>query len=165
MHQNEFILPLREKTLTHEREPHAHSEYPLFAQSSWTIQKSTHRQVKKVSHLTKMDCDFRICDCEFMIELRTIGIQKGAFTSLWAANKYYDFIMAIGDGQTDEDLFKILDKNAYTIKVGRSNNSQAVYHLASQSDVLPFLQRILDFGLKEKKTTLRGIFELEAPTK
>ena len=95
---------------------------------------------------------FRISDCEFAIELRTIGVQKGAFTALWASNCYYDFIMAIGDGQTDEDLFKVLDKSAYTIKVGRSNSSEAIYHLASQTDVLPFLQSILDFGSGVSKT-------------
>ena len=89
---------------------------------------------------------FKIYDCEFTIELRTIGIQKGAFVSLWASGKYFDFIMAIGDGQTDEDLFKILDKKAYSIKVGSSNTSEAVYHLTSQAEVLPFLQSILDFG-------------------
>jgi len=92
--------------------------------------------------------NFNICECEFAIELRTIGVQKGAFTALWASNRSYDFIMAIGDGQTDEDLFKILDKTAYSIKVGRSNSSEAVYHLTSQRDVIPFLQSILDFGSK-----------------
>jgi trehalose 6-phosphate synthase/phosphatase len=95
---------------------------------------------------------FKISDCEFAIELRTIGVQKGAFAALWASNSYYDFIMAIGDGQTDEDLFKALDKTAYTIKVGRSNSSEAVYHLASQTDVLPFLESILDVGSGIRKT-------------
>jgi trehalose 6-phosphate synthase/phosphatase len=98
--------------------------------------------------------NFKICDCEFAIELRTIGVQKGAFTALWTSNKYFDFIMAIGDGQTDEDLFKILDKTAYSIKVGKSNSSNAVYHLANQAEVFPFLQSILDFGSKIRKTKL-----------
>jgi trehalose 6-phosphate synthase/phosphatase len=30
----------------------------------------------------------------------------------------YDFIMAIGDDFTDEDMFKALPKRAFTIKVG-----------------------------------------------
>jgi trehalose 6-phosphate synthase/phosphatase len=105
---------------------------------------------------------FRICDCEFAIELRTVGIQKGAFTSLWTSNQYYDFILAIGDGQTDEDLFKILDKTAYSIRVGRSNSSEAVYHLASQTDVLPFLQSILDFGSEVGKTKIEGFGSKES---
>jgi trehalose 6-phosphate synthase/phosphatase len=105
---------------------------------------------------------FKISDCEFAIELRTIGVQKGAFTALWASNRHYDFIMAIGDGQTDEDLFKVLDKNAYTIKVGKSNSSEAVYHLGSQTDVLPFLQSILDFAFKSENPSSKVSFEKES---
>jgi trehalose 6-phosphate synthase/phosphatase len=108
---------------------------------------------------------FRICDCEFAIELRTIGVQKGAFAASWASNSYYDFIMAIGDGQTDEDLFKVLDKNAFTIKVGRSNRSEAVYHLESQTDVLPFLQSILDGSKIRDKFERFGSMESEVEKK
>jgi trehalose 6-phosphate synthase/phosphatase len=100
--------------------------------------------------------NFRICDCEYTIELRSHGIQKGAFTSFWASKRYYDFIMAIGDGQTDEDLFKILDKTAYSIKVGKSNRSDAVYHLNSQSEVFPFLQSLLNFDAQFRQRRLAG---------
>ena len=88
---------------------------------------------------------FQINDCEFTIELRTIGIDKGSFTSHWASNKYHDFVMAIGDGQTDEDIFRILAEKGFSIRVGKSNTSEAIYHLNGQSEVLPFLQSILDF--------------------
>lgn len=86
---------------------------------------------------------FDIYDGEFTIELRTIGVDKGSFISHWASHKSYDFIMALGDGLTDEDMFKILGKDAYSIKIGRSNNSSANYHLKDQTEVAPFLQMII----------------------
>jgi len=110
-----------------------------------SITESSKRQIlAAIRSLPERD-RFQIYDCEFTIELRTIGIDKGSFTSHWASNKYHDFVMAIGDGQTDEDLFRILGKKAYSIKVGKSNTSEAVYHVNNQTEVLPFLQSILDF--------------------
>jgi hypothetical protein len=73
--------------------------------------------------------------------------------------------MAIGDGQTDEDLFKILDKTAYSIRVGISNSSQAVYHLPSQTDVIPFLQSILDFGSEIRKSEFERFVSEESESK
>jgi trehalose 6-phosphate synthase/phosphatase len=110
--------------------------------------------------------NFKISECEFAFELRTAGVHKGAFTALWASNKRFDFIMAVGDGQTDEDLFKILDETAYSIKVGKSNSSEAVYHLSSQRDVIPFLQSILDFGPKsENLNSSDSIERIQEPKK
>lgn len=97
---------------------------------------------------------FQIYDSEFDIELRTVGIDKGSFVSHWIGNRHHDFIMAIGDDQTDEDLFKILGKEAYSIKVGRSLNSHANFHLLDQKDVLPLLQTILEF---ERVTSHKAI--------
>ena len=110
-----------------------------------SITESGKRQILAAIRSLPERHHFQIYDCEFTIELRTNGIDKGTFTSHWASNKFHDFVMAIGDGQTDEDLFKILGNKAYSIKIGKSNTSEAVYHLNNQTEVLPFLQSILDF--------------------
>ena len=86
---------------------------------------------------------FLIMDNEFTIELRTPGIDKGTFIARWVGNKYYDFILAIGDSQTDEDVFQILGKDAYSIRVGMSPFSSANFYLELQRDVLPFLQTLV----------------------
>jgi trehalose 6-phosphate synthase/phosphatase len=109
------------------------------------VMESAKRQVLAAIRSLPVRDRFQIYDNEFTIELRTIGIDKGSFTSHWASNKFHDFVMAIGNGQTDEDLFKILGEKAYSIRVGRSNTSEAIYHLNDQMEVLPFLQSILAF--------------------
>jgi trehalose 6-phosphate synthase/phosphatase len=84
----------------------------------------------------------RLDHCEYTIELRTPGIDKGAAVSRWMGNKRFDFIMALGDSLTDEDLFEALDHRAYSIRVGKSSASSACFHLSTQKDVIPFLQSL-----------------------
>jgi len=83
---------------------------------------------------------FLIYDSEYAIELRTPGIDKGSFLLNWIGNRIFDFILAVGDEDTDEDLFKVLQGNYYTIRVGACEHSWANYRLARQEDVLSFLQ-------------------------
>ena len=59
--------------------------------------------------------------------------------------EYYDFILAIGDDTTDEDMFKALPKNAATIKVGYVSET-ARYNLPSQEQVLPLLQTLVNIS-------------------
>ncbi len=58
-------------------------------------------------------------------------------------SKTYDFTMAIGDSETDEDLFKLLDSGAFSIRVEESAASSARYHLPDQKAVIPFLENLL----------------------
>ena len=58
------------------------------------------------------------------------------------ANRRYDFVMAMGDDTTDEDMFQALPAKAVTIKIGNVSKA-ANYNLPAQSDVLPFLQSML----------------------
>jgi len=87
---------------------------------------------------------FVIYDCEFTIELRTPEIDKGTFISRWVGGRYFDFILSLGDSQTDEDVFKRLGDDAFSIKVGNPLGSAARYYLASQQEVLPFLRELLE---------------------
>ncbi len=49
-----------------------------------------------------------------------------------------DFVLCMGDDITDEDMFKALDGEAYTIKVN-TGASAAQYTILSQQQVLPLL--------------------------
>ncbi|MEQ9148783.1 MAG: trehalose-phosphatase, partial [Cytophagales bacterium] len=53
-----------------------------------------------------------------VIEVKPHNINKGAAAQKWIDTIAADFIMAIGDDITDEDTFKVMPENAYTIKVG-----------------------------------------------
>jgi trehalose 6-phosphate synthase/phosphatase len=58
-----------------------------------------------------------------VIEVRNAGLHKGAIALEWLAETEHDFILAIGDDWTDEDLFKSLPDYAYSIRIGLENTS------------------------------------------
>lgn len=78
-----------------------------------------------------------------IVEFKPKSITKGALAQTVLAQSNYDFILAIGDDYTDEDLFKALPPNAITVKVGLSD-SAAKYHLASVAKVHQLLGRLAD---------------------
>lgn len=88
--------------------------------------------------------EFEVYDEEYTLELRTKGITKGEFASrcMWQ-NQPCDFILAIGDGQTDEDLFETIGKSYYTIKVGTAQQSAARFSIATQESVPHFLRALI----------------------
>ncbi|MEO6670081.1 MAG: bifunctional alpha,alpha-trehalose-phosphate synthase (UDP-forming)/trehalose-phosphatase [Ferruginibacter sp.] len=55
-----------------------------------------------------------------IVEVRQSGINKGSFIKKEILNDNYDFIFAVGDDRTDEDMFRTLmnKKNSWSIKVG-----------------------------------------------
>ena len=84
--------------------------------------------------------EFLIYDEACTLEIRTQGINKGKFANIYMCQlPQPHFALAIGDGKTDEDLFKSVDKDFFTIKVGQPIDSSARFFLENQEDVLPFL--------------------------
>ncbi|MFH1562680.1 MAG: bifunctional alpha,alpha-trehalose-phosphate synthase (UDP-forming)/trehalose-phosphatase [Nitrospirota bacterium] len=78
-----------------------------------------------------------------VVEIRNSGVNKGAAASYLLAKDKYDFVLAIGDDWTDEDLFKILPQEAYSIKVG-IGSSYARYNLMNHEKVLRFLKEMVE---------------------
>jgi trehalose 6-phosphate synthase/phosphatase len=84
----------------------------------------------------------QVVDGNKVIEVRMMGVDKGA-TALNLVDHYNpDFTLCLGDDTTDEDMFRALKEKAYTIKIG-SGNTAAKYTLWSQTDVLPLLRKFL----------------------
>lgn len=74
------------------------------------------------------------------IEIRTAGIDKGKFASQWICEqRSFDFVLALGDGKSDEDLFQALGPGYFTIKIGNKGHSNAQYRLNKQNQVEEFL--------------------------
>jgi trehalose 6-phosphate synthase/phosphatase len=69
-----------------------------------------------------------------VVEIKNIEINKGKSTLSFSQRKQYDFIIAIGDDHTDEDIFKALPESTITIKVG-SYITAARYYLNNFTDV------------------------------
>ncbi|MDD2283971.1 MAG: bifunctional alpha,alpha-trehalose-phosphate synthase (UDP-forming)/trehalose-phosphatase [Paludibacter sp.] len=77
-----------------------------------------------------------------IVEIKSPSHTKGSEAKRLMKLDNYDFIMAIGDDTTDEDMFKALPETAYTIKIGKMSQV-ARYNLRSQSKTLPFLRRLM----------------------
>lgn len=74
-----------------------------------------------------------------VIEFKNIEVSKGKAAQNWLYGNNPDFILALGDDHTDEDIFKALSPEAYTIKVG-SNISAARYYLKDYNEVRELLK-------------------------
>ena len=68
-----------------------------------------------------------------------MGVDKGVVALKLIQYFQPDFTLCIGDDTTDEDMFRVLENKAITIKIG-GNTSVAKYNLLTQEEVLPFLQ-------------------------
>lgn len=84
----------------------------------------------------------QVVDGNKVLEVRMVGVDKGAAATSIIAALEPDFILGIGDDATDEDMFRALRDKAYTVKIGRANTA-AQYTILSQREVLPFLKRFL----------------------
>jgi trehalose 6-phosphate synthase/phosphatase len=75
---------------------------------------------------------------------RTLEVRDSAVSKAQAALEFLDgqeFVMAVGDDTTDEDLFRALPPAAYTIRVGLVNTS-ARFNVAGYGDVTGLLSRL-----------------------
>ena len=105
------------------------------------------------SPTTRQHTDFALYPAETTNSTRkSPDCNKGSEVGRLLANRRYDFVIAMGDDTTDEDMFQALPKSAIAIKIG-SVSEAANYHLSAQSDVLPFLRSLLG---KQKTATKEG---------
>ncbi len=76
-----------------------------------------------------------------IVEIKYPEFTKGSEVNRLLKNRSYDFILAMGDDVTDEDMFNALPAGSYTIKIGTLSES-ARFNLLNQTDTLPFLRRL-----------------------
>jgi trehalose 6-phosphate synthase/phosphatase len=75
-----------------------------------------------------------------ILEIKNPTINKGSAVRRWLEQQQ-DFVMAIGDDYTDEDMFMAVPASAYTIKVG-SGRTQAHYRLPDPKATVTFLKKL-----------------------
>ena len=102
--------------------------------------------------------DIHILQGNKVIEIRNSEVTKGSSGLYLALTDDYDFILAIGDDTTDEDLFAILElehfwpgvsaPKTFTIRVG-TDKSQANYCLPNHVEVRNILQEL---AIRKDKT-------------
>jgi len=78
-----------------------------------------------------------------ILEIKSIGCDKGWVAKRLQQERMHDFILGIGDDTTDEDMFRAMPDRAYTLKVGEVSTA-ARFYIKSQSEVLPLLRALLE---------------------
>ncbi len=94
-----------------------------------------------LQHLVR-NSQLQVIDGNRVIEIRMAGVDKGKVAIQFLEGSSYDFVLAIGDDKTDEDMFRALDNKAYTIKIG-AGNTIAKYSLADHREVINFLTNLV----------------------
>ena len=86
--------------------------------------------------------DVQVLQGNKVLEIRNAGVNKGRAAALWISRSKYDFILAVGDDWTDEDLFKSLPPEAYSLRVGLAK-TRARFNLRHPEDVHELLHLLI----------------------
>jgi len=92
--------------------------------------------------------DVQVLEGNKVVELRNSGVTKGTAAQTWIASRPSDFILAVGDDWTDEDLFRAMPPTAFSVRVGLAQTA-ARYHLGTPTAVRRLLRELSE-AKKEK---------------
>jgi trehalose 6-phosphate synthase/phosphatase len=101
--------------------------------------------------------DLQVLRVNRAIEIRHAAINKGTAVQMWLSKNQFDFILAIGDDSTDEDIFAALPPWAYSFRVG-ATRTQARFRLRNPAEVEQFLGEMVREGSpkeKQENTTIK----------
>jgi trehalose 6-phosphate synthase/phosphatase len=93
--------------------------------------------------LVGVESKLQVLEGNKVIEVKRTGFDKGSAASKLVSNAPFDFILAVGDDKTDEDMFRALPGTAVTVRVGLTQ-SVAKYNLVNQREVSRLLQKLVD---------------------
>lgn len=99
------------------------------------------RELLDTLHHLIRNTHLNVIDGNRVIEIRKTGIDKGSVARQLVDRNEYDFVLAIGDDKTDEDMFMQLQDVAFTVKIG-SGQTAAKYFLSRQPDVIGLLEKM-----------------------
>jgi trehalose 6-phosphate synthase/phosphatase len=101
------------------------------------------RAPELVDHLRNLTArtDLQIVQGNKVVEIRRAGVDKGSAAGAWMSGNQADFILAIGDDATDEDLFKFMPPSAITIRVGISA-THAQHNVRNCTEVIDLLRSL-----------------------
>ncbi|MGB5978983.1 MAG: bifunctional alpha,alpha-trehalose-phosphate synthase (UDP-forming)/trehalose-phosphatase, partial [Cyclobacteriaceae bacterium] len=106
------------------------------------------------SHLKYLTTNIglQVLEGDMVLEIKSLEVNKGRGAKKWLTDFPAEFIFAVGDDETDEDMFRIMPKSAYTIKVGRKN-SEARFNLKNHRKVRELLRTMA--GMPEQAATAK----------
>jgi len=87
--------------------------------------------------------DVQVLEGNKVLEVRNSGVSKGTAAMDWLGGLGADFVLAIGDDWTDEDLFRALPATAFSVRVGLAQTA-ARYYLSNHTAVRRLLRELLE---------------------
>jgi trehalose 6-phosphate synthase/phosphatase len=96
-------------------------------------------QLKDELLLLTSNLNLGVLEGSKVVEIKSAGINKGRAALHWILRDRWDFILAVGDDPTDEDVFDALPGSAYSIKV-RLTPSRARFNVESPDEVRSLLE-------------------------
>jgi trehalose 6-phosphate synthase/phosphatase len=107
-------------------------------------QEAIHDMVKDLMILNSNN-RFKVMCGNKIVEVKSSSFDKGSFAMEFIQKHNFDFVLAIGDDITDEDMFeKLRAENHYTIRVGLGQ-TKAMYNLIGVNNVHSFLEQLAVF--------------------
>jgi len=103
--------------------------------------------ITNLQYLTS-NMDIHILEGNKVVEIKNAGVNKGKAALRWIGRDEWDFIFAAGDDWTDEDIFKVMPENAYSVKVGM-DTTDARFTIKSCDD----MRNLLSSMSKEAERT------------
>ena len=101
------------------------------------------RNLHEALYSAMSNLDLEIMEGNKVLEIKNAGVNKGRGVANWLDDAY-DFILAVGDDGTDEETFRIMPEEAYTIKVGLGDISSAKYNFRYPSEVRDLLSDFMN---------------------
>jgi trehalose 6-phosphate synthase/phosphatase len=100
--------------------------------------------------------DVQIMAGNKIIEVRNSGVGKASAADMLLRDGEFDFILAIGDDQDDEELFAALPVEACSIRVGIARTS-ARFNLREPREVIKLLEGLMEAESAQRiAANLRG---------
>jgi trehalose 6-phosphate synthase/phosphatase len=99
--------------------------------------------VNDLLHLTT-NLNLQVLEGSKVVEIKNAGVNKGQAALKWVSKKDWDFILALGDDLTDEDVFQALPATTWSIKVG-FGASAARYNIGFPINVRSLLKEMNGF--------------------
>lgn len=106
-----------------------------------------HELKDDLEEILKGESRLHILDGDKVLEIKSFLYDKGSITSSIVSEGDYDFILAVGDDKTDEDLFKVVPEFGYSIKVG-CKPTNARFNITGQPQVIGILSRFSESRVK-----------------
>lgn len=90
------------------------------------------RELAETLRSLTSNVNIQVLQSPMVVEVRSAGISKAVSAMHFSAQRDWGFILAmgVGDGESDEEMFKALPSHAVTIRVGH-DLSHATYNIRS----------------------------------